>query len=106
MRFRSETANLQSIAQMSCAVMEFGLRCIAAMKGADEAEVIVTPPRDLLDATMTPQDALALWQIVQQRGLSWDSYWDAMQKGGLGNPERKAEDEYKLIDSFGETDLE
>ena len=100
MRFRSETANLQSIAQMSCAVMEFGLRCIAAMKGADEAEVIVTPPRDLLDATMTPQDALALWQIVQQRGLSWQTYYDALRKGGLADPDRDADEEYALLDQF------
>lgn len=100
MRFRSETANLQSIAQMSCAVMEFGLRCIAAMKGANEAEVIVTPPRDLLDATMTPQDALALWQIVQQRGLSWQTYYDALRKGGIADPDRDADEEYALLDQF------
>ena len=76
------------------------------MKGADENAVTVTPPRDLLDATMTPQDALALWQIVQQRGLSWDSYWAAMQKGGLGNPDRDADEEYRLIDEIDGTDGE
>lgn len=108
MRFRSETANLQSIAQMSCAIMEFGLRCIAAMKGADEDAVTVAPPRDLLDASMTPQDALSLWQIVQQRGLSWATYYQAIQKGGLADPDRDADEEYALIDQFdgGMTDGE
>lgn len=104
MRFRSETANLQSIAQMSCAIMEFGLRCIAAMKGADENAVTVTPPRDLLDATMTPQDALALWQIVQQRGLSWTTYYDALRKGGIADPDRDADEEYRLIDEIDGVD--
>lgn len=106
MRFRSETANLQSIAQMSCAIMEFGLRCIAAMKGADEDAVTVTPPRDLLDASLTPQDALALWQIVQQRGLSWETYYQAIQKGGLADPDRDADDEYRLIDQIDGMDGE
>lgn len=106
MRFRSETANLQSIAQMSCAIMEFGLRCIAAMKGADEDAVTVTPPRDLLDATMTPQDALALWQIVQQRGLSWETYYAALAKGGIADPDRDAEEEFRLIDGLDDTDGE
>lgn len=101
MRFRSETANLQSIAQSSCAIVEFALRCVAAMKGLPEDQVIVTPPRDLLNASVTPQDAVALWTLVQERGLSWDTYYAAIQKGGLADPDRTADEEYKLIDRIG-----
>lgn len=105
MRFRSETANLQSIAQSSCALVEFALRAVAEMKGVDPDGVTVDAPRDLLNASVTPQDAKALWEIVQTRGLSWETYFDAIKKGGLVDPDLTAEEEYERIDSYGETNV-
>ena len=35
-----------------------------------------------------------------QRGLSWQSYYDVLQKGGLADPDRTAEEEYRLIDEI------
>lgn len=96
MRFRSETANLQTVAQASCSLLEAGLRNIAAMMGLNEADVIVTPPDDLLDATITPQDAHQLWQIVKEGGLSYETFYDRLQKGGLASPERDADEEFRL----------
>lgn len=106
LRYRSETANLQSVAQMSCALLERGLRGIAVMKGLDPAQVIVNAPENLLEAAMTPADAAALWQIVRDRGLSYDTFYTAIQKGGLASAERTAEDEMRLMDDedFRESD--
>lgn len=104
MRFRSETANLQSIAQSSCALVEFALRQVAYMRGVDEDAVTVNAPRDLLNASLTPQDAVALWSLVKDRGMSWQSYWEAMQKGGIADPDLTADEEYRRIDAVDDFD--
>lgn len=96
MRFKSETANLQTVAQSSCALLERALRDVAMMKGLNEADVIVTPPDDLLDNTVDPEQALKLWQIVKEGGLSYETFYEKMQKGGLASPERDADEEYEL----------
>lgn len=98
LRYKSETANLQSVAQMSCALLERGLRNIAMMKGLDEKQVIVNPPEDLLEGAMSAQDLAALWTVVKDRGLSYETFYQLAQKGGLASPERTADEEYDLID--------
>lgn len=104
MRFRSETANLQTVAQASSALLERSLRNIAAMKGQNEDECVVTAPDDLLDATLSPADAAALWQVVQSKGLSYETFYEQMQKGGIASMERDADEEYALIENreFGD----
>lgn len=97
MRYRSETANLNSVAQMSCALLEKGLRNIAMMKGLNEADVIVNPPEKLLEGTMSPADLAQLWTVVKDRGLSYETFYNLAQRGGIASPERTAEDEYALI---------
>lgn len=106
LRFRSETANLQSVLQMSCAVLEGGLRHAAIMKGLDPAGVVVNAPANLLDAALSPQEAMALWRIVKERGLSYQTFFEAVQKGGIVSPERTSDDEYALIEArdFAEAD--
>lgn len=96
LRFRSETANLQTVAQSSCSLLERALRDVAMMKGLNEDEVIVTPPDDLLDSTLEPEHALKLWQIVKDGGMSYETFYERMQKGGLANPDRTADEEYDL----------
>lgn len=54
LRSRSETANLQTIANTSAAMLEQGLRDIATMMGLNSEDIVVTAPTDLLDATLTP----------------------------------------------------
>lgn len=98
LRYRSETANLQSVAQMSCSLLEDGLRNIAMMLGLPDDSVTVNPPEDLLAGAMTPQDAAALWQVCKDGGLSFETYYTLLQKGGIASPERDAEMEYQLID--------
>lgn len=101
MRFRSETANLKTVAQSSCSLLESSLRNIARMLGQSDAvieSITVTPPKDLLDATVTPQDALALFALVEQGGLSQETYYERIQAGGIASQERTFSEEYDLIE--------
>ena len=101
MRFASETATLTSIAINSCALLERSLRNVAMLMGlgeAAEASIIVTPPQDLLDGTITPTDAEALTRVWQAGGMSWETYYANMQRGGIASPERDAETEFRLIE--------
>lgn len=98
LRFKSETANLQSVLQNSCGLLEAGLRNVAQMKGLDPKQVVVNAPADLLDKSLSPQEAAALWQIVKERGLSYETFFEAVQQGGLVSPERTVDDEYDLIE--------
>lgn len=108
MRFASELATLTSIAQNSCALMERSLRNVAMLMGLGEAveeSIVVTPPKDLLDSTMTPADAEALMRVWQGRGMSWETYYENLQRGGIASPERDADAEYALIDGQSEEPL-
>lgn len=104
LRMAAETATILSIAQAGAALLERGLRDCAAFLGANEDEVNVTAPRDLMDRTITPQDAKALYDIYAGDGMSFDSYFRLLQSGGLVGPDREADDEYQEIfaDPFGE----
>lgn len=99
LRFRSETANLLSVAQVSCSLLERSLRNIAVLMGQNEDEVLVQPPHDLMDATMTAQDAASLWQLVVDGGMSWQTFYERLQKGGIMSPNRNHDEEYELIQS-------
>ena len=100
MRFRSETANLKTVAQSSCSLLEASLRNIARMLGQSDAvieAITVTPPKDLLDATLTPQEAVALFSLVETGGLAQETYYERIQAGGIASQERTFDEEYSLI---------
>ena len=101
MRFRSETANLKTVAQSSCSLLEASLRNIARMLGQSDAVIegiTVTPPKDLLDATLTPQEAVALFALVESGGLAQETYYERIQAGGIASQERTFDEEYALIE--------
>lgn len=101
MRFRSETANLQTVAQASCSLLEASLRNIAGLLGQSDAVadgITVTAPKDLMDATLSPQDAVALFSLVESGGLSHETFYERAQAGGIANPERDFDAEYRLIE--------
>lgn len=107
MRFASEMATLTSVALNSCALLERSLRNVAMLMGlgeAAEAAIVVTPPADLLDSTITPAEAEALMRVWQAGGMSWETYYANLQRGGIASPERDAEEEYRLIDGQTEGD--
>jgi hypothetical protein len=99
LRFASETATLTSIAQSSCLLLEKSLRNVAMIMGLPEDEIVVIPPADLLDQTMSPQDFAALFGVYREGGMSWDSYFAAGQRGGLFSPEVTAEEEFGRLDN-------
>ena len=83
LRFGAETASLVTVAHASAKGLEQALKYCAILIGADPAEVIVTPPSDLLDAKLTPQDAKVLLDIYHANGMRWEDYWSNMQRGGV-----------------------
>lgn len=101
LRFASETATLVSIAQNSCLLLERSLRNVAMLIGAPEENINVTPPADLMDRTMTPQEFAALFGVYSQGGMSWETYFENGQRGGVFSPDITAEDEFKRIDNPG-----
>jgi hypothetical protein len=104
LRFASETATLTSVAQNSCALLERSLRNVAMLMGLGEAAeeaIVVTPPENLLDSSLTPAEAEQLMRVWQGGGMSWQTYYDNLQKGGIASPERDADQEYALIDGQG-----
>ena len=94
LRFAADTATLQSIVRSSCGLLERGLRFIAAMKGLGPDTVTVAVPEALLDATMTPADAEALMRVWIEGGISYETFYSALQRGGIASPERDAEAEF------------
>ena len=101
LRFQSETATLKTVVMASCALLEKVLRYAAMFKGLDPQTVIVTPPDELLSATITPQDAATLFQLVVDGGLSWEDYHANLQRGGLISAERDADETYRQIQADG-----
>lgn len=104
LRFASETANLMSVAQVSAALLEHGLRCAARMKGLNDtavSEIVVTPPKDLLDSTMGAAEFAQLFGVYTQGGMSWETFYERGQAGGVFSPERDAAQEFALIDGPG-----
>lgn len=99
LRFQSETATLQSILRSACGLLEQGLRFIAQMKGLDASTVTVSVPDSLMDGTMTPTEAQALMRVWLEGGISYPTFYAALQRGGIASPERDDEAEYALIEA-------
>lgn len=98
MRFRSETANLQTVAQTSAALLEHGLKDIAYMRGLSEDDISVPAPDDLLDSALQPDEAAALWSITKEGGLSYQTFYERMQRGGVASTARDHDEEFALIE--------
>jgi hypothetical protein len=99
LRYASETANLVSIAQNSCALLERALRDVAMIIGLPEDGITVTAPTDLMDRTMSPQEFAALFGVYDAGGMSWETYFANGQRGGIFSPETTAEEEQSRIDA-------
>ncbi len=97
LRFASETANLMSVAMASCGLLERGLKGAAMLAGLNPNEIVVTPPSDLLDNTMSPADLAALFDVYEKEGMSWQTYYERGQRGGIFSTERDADTEFDMI---------
>lgn len=98
LRYASETATLTSVAQSSCQLLERALRNAAMIIGANEDEVVVNAPTDLMDRTMSPQDFAALHGVYLQGGISWETLHENGLRGGIFSTERDADEEMKLLE--------
>lgn len=100
LRYASETATLTSVAQNSALLLERALKNAAMIMGLREDDIAVTPPRDLMDHTMSPQDFAALFGVYRDGGMSWETYFANGQRGGIFSPETTAEEEQNLLDGL------
>ena len=98
LRFAAETASIMSVALVSAGLLERGLRNVAVMMGQNPDAVVVTPPSDLMDNTMQADALERLFNVYDRGGMSWQTYYEAAQKGGIMSPERDADAEFSLID--------
>lgn len=99
LRYHSETATLLSVAQNSALLLERALKNAAMIMGLPEDDIVVTPPKDLMDRTMSPQDFAALFGVYSQGGMSWDTYFENGQRGGIFSNEITAEEENARLDA-------
>lgn len=98
LRFAADTATLQSVVRSSCGLLEKGLRNAAAIKGIPPESVVVDVPQNLMDGTMTPVEAEALMRVWIDGGISYPTFYEALQRGGIASPERDEAEEYRLIE--------
>lgn len=98
LRFASETANLLSVALVSHGLLEKSLRHAARIMGLDEKQVVVTPPADLMDHSLTPAEAEALVRVWQSGGMSYQTLYERLQRGGIVSAERDHAEEFALLD--------
>ena len=96
LRFQSETATLHSILRSACGLLEKGLRYVAQMKGLDPDTITVPVPDSLMDSTMTPADAEALMRVWLEGGISYATFYERLQAGGIASPERDAKAEFAI----------
>ncbi|MFC3628219.1 DUF4055 domain-containing protein [Paracoccus angustae] len=98
-RYAAQTATLTSIAQASAQGLEKALRHIAVMIGVDPNTVVVRPNLSFIDATLSPTDAAALMALWQGGSISYQTFYEQLQKGEIASAERDHEAELKLIDA-------
>jgi len=52
-----------------------------------------------MDRTMSPQDFAALFGVYSEGGMSWDTYFENGQRGGIFSNEITAEEENARLDA-------
>ncbi len=100
LRYASETATLTSIAQSSCAILERALKDAAMIAGLPEDDIVVTPPKDLIDRSMSPQDFAALHGVYVSGGMSWETFYENGLRGGIFPNSRTSTEEEQLLDGL------
>lgn len=105
MRQNAETATLQTIANSGAEALEMALKNVAVMVGSDPDEVVVTPPRDLLDSPMSMRDVLDAVKAWREGGYSYQTLYENLQRGQIASDERTADDELSLMNTdFADAD--
>jgi hypothetical protein len=95
----AQTATLVTIAQASAQGLEKALRHAATFVGADPNSVVVKPNLKLVEATLTAQDAKALVELWQAKGISRTTLFYNLHRGDLMPPGRTQEQEDAEIEA-------
>ena len=98
LRYGSETASILTVARTSCMILQSALRAAATMQNLDPEQVIVTPPTDLLDKTLSAADLKILFDIYNDGGMSFEAYFNAAQRGGWQPEGMSADEEWQRIE--------
>ena len=96
-RYAAQTATLTSIAMASAAGLEKALRYVAMMIGASPDEVVVTPNLSFMDTPMAAAEAKALMEVWKGGGISYQTYYENLQRGQIASVERDHEEEQVLV---------
>ena len=97
MRQNAEAATLQTIANTGAAALEQALKYVADMQGANPDDVIVVPPRNLLDAPMTSKEVLDFVNAYKAGGISWKTMYENLQRGQIASNERDSDEELSIM---------
>ncbi len=96
-RYAAQTATLTSIAMASAQGLEKALRYVAVMIGANPDEVIVKPNLSFMDTPMMAAEAKTLMEVWKGGGISYETYYENLQRGQIASVERDHEAEQVLI---------
>lgn len=102
LRFSAETATLSSIVGASGTILERTLKQAAIMAGANPDEVVVSPPQNLLEGRLDPQEITALLAAWKDGGISYQTLYENLQRGRIASPERDHDEESGLLDDEGD----
>ena len=75
------------------------MRHAAVMAGADPQEVIVTPPKNLLDGKLEPTELQALVAAWQAGAFSTETLYENLQRGRIASMDRDLAAETALKDA-------
>lgn len=97
LRFSAETATLTSIVGASAMILERTLKQAAIMAGANPDDVVVTPPANLLEGRLDPQEITALVASWAGGAISYETLYENLQRGRIASMERDAAGELAAI---------
>lgn len=96
---QAQYSTLSTIAQLVSASMQRALMIAAQWVGGNPEDVKVELNRDYYPTTMNAQMISALLNALQSGAISYETFWQNMQKGEVAPATRSAEDEKDLIDN-------
>ena len=106
LRFSAETATLSSIVNSSAAILERALKQAAIMAGANPDDVVVSPPKNLLEGRLDAQEVQALVGAWEAGAFGYQTLYENLQRGRIASPERTSDEELGVVSSEDATPSE
>lgn len=96
-RARAATASLVSVAIASAAGLEKVLRDCARFVGYDPEKIVVKPNLDFVDSKLSPEEIAKQLDLYMNKVISYETFYDNLQRGEIASQERSAEEEMESI---------